>query len=52
MPIRVRLTLWYLLMRVDADERANVYDRMTALVAPRLVARLVIWLVAWFVAWK
>ena len=28
------MTLWYLLSRVNNNERARVYDRMTALVAP------------------
>lgn len=28
------MTLWYLLMRVSAVDRANVYDRMTSLVTP------------------
>lgn len=31
---RDAMTLWYLLSRVNRDERARVYDRMTALVAP------------------
>ena len=31
---RDAMTLWYLLTRVDATERAPVYDRMTALVSP------------------
>ncbi len=31
---RDAMTLWYLLARVNKDERARVYDRMTALVAP------------------
>ncbi len=28
------MTLWYLLPRVNKDERARVYDRMTAIMAP------------------
>lgn len=31
---RDAMTLWYLLSRVNRDERGRVYDRMTALVAP------------------
>jgi hypothetical protein len=31
---RDAMTLWYLLMRVDPNDRAEVYDRMTALVVP------------------
>ena len=31
---RDAMTLWYLLLRVDANNRANVYDRMAALVTP------------------
>ncbi len=31
---RDAMTLWYLLIRIDAANRALVYDRMTALVAP------------------
>ena len=31
---RDAMTLWYLLSRVNKDERARLYDRMTALVAP------------------
>lgn len=31
---RDAMTLWYLLLRVEPNDRANVYDRMTALVQP------------------
>jgi hypothetical protein len=31
---RDAMTLWYLLLRVDPGDRAQVYDRMTALVPP------------------
>lgn len=31
---RDAMTLWYLLMRINPAERASVYDRMSALVAP------------------
>ncbi len=31
---RDTMTLWYLLPRVNKDERARVYDRMTAIMAP------------------
>jgi hypothetical protein len=31
---RDAMTLWYLLLRADRNDRANVYDRMSALVTP------------------
>jgi len=31
---RDAMTLWYLLLRVEPNERANVYDRMAALIPP------------------